>query len=227
MRHDDPALTTKQNIAERFRRKAHERGVDRVRIADIVDDMGINRNTFYYHFANKYEVAIYLFRRDLDAQLRTMLPDAELVSSSHLENDPGNGLAFYTHRESGARTLDQAQFITAVLNCVSSDRPLYKPLFSARATEFTDYVQALWRGAIEDDIDFMLSGRYMPPEVKGMLAHTSVASLMGLVEFHLANPSHAAALADERTNPFHNYLAESLYAAIQAHPINRPRNASR
>lgn len=227
MKRSDAAPNTKQAIAERFRAKAHEAGVDKVRIADIVDEMGINRNTFYYHFANKYEAAIYLFRYDLDAQLRSTLPDAELVFRSRLDNDPGAGLAFYSHRESGARTLDQTAFVTALLACVSHDQTLYKPLFTGRANEFISYVRALWRGAIEDDIDFMLCGRYMAPEVKGMLAYASASSLIGLIEFHLADPARAAVLADEQANPFHNYLAESLYAAIQSHPLNRPRSTER
>lgn len=221
-----PGEDTKQRIVELYRAKVRSNGPDKVRVAELVEELGINRNTFYYHFANKFEVALYLFRSDLDTKLRTMLPDAELVSRAG-DDDAGAGLAFYTHKENGARGLDQGPFVSALLECVTADRPLYQALFSPREPEFVSALRSLWQHAIENDIDFMLGGRYMPPAVRAMLAYTSACSLISMIEFCLASPSRAAVLVDEQANPFRNYLTESLYAAIQAHPINRPRDANR
>lgn len=67
----------------------------------------------------------------------------------------------------------------------------------------------------------MLGGRYMAEEVKEMLAYGSACSLLSLIEFYLNHSDSASVLGDTRTNPFHNYQMESLYHAIQSHPLNR------
>lgn len=217
---------TKRRIAELYRAKVRATGPEKVRVADLVEELGINRNTFYYHFANKYEVALYVFRSDLDAKLRAALPNAELIASTG-DNDSCDGLAFYSHKENGARGLDQGPFVSAVLECVAEDRALYQALFSLREPEFVVALRTLWQNAIEDDILFMLGGRYMPVEIREMLAYTSACSLISLIQFSLHDSSRSAVLADSAANPFHNYLAESLYAGIQAHPLTPPREKNR
>ena len=41
---------TSKAIEESFIRLLNERPLDKITIKDIVDDCGISRNTFYYHF---------------------------------------------------------------------------------------------------------------------------------------------------------------------------------
>ena len=44
-----PAFT-KKAIADSFLKLLREKPLDKITIKDIVEDCGINRNTFYYHF---------------------------------------------------------------------------------------------------------------------------------------------------------------------------------
>ena len=41
---------TKKAIVESFLKLLKEKPVEKITIKDIVEDCGINRNTFYYHF---------------------------------------------------------------------------------------------------------------------------------------------------------------------------------
>lgn len=48
--------TTKQAIAEAFCALLEKRGIDRITVKDIVAECGINRQTFYYHFHDIYDL---------------------------------------------------------------------------------------------------------------------------------------------------------------------------
>ena len=47
---------TSKAIEESFIRLLNERPLDKITIKDIVDDCGISRNTFYYHFQDIYDL---------------------------------------------------------------------------------------------------------------------------------------------------------------------------
>ena len=47
---------TKKAIMEAFLRLVGKKSLDKITVRDIVDECGINRNTFYYHFQDMYAV---------------------------------------------------------------------------------------------------------------------------------------------------------------------------
>jgi AcrR family transcriptional regulator len=47
---------TKKAILESFLRLAEKKPIDKITVRDIVDDCGVNRNTFYYYFQDIYAV---------------------------------------------------------------------------------------------------------------------------------------------------------------------------
>ena len=50
------ASFTKRAIIESFIRQLQTKPADKITVKDIVEDCGISRNTFYYHFKDIYEV---------------------------------------------------------------------------------------------------------------------------------------------------------------------------
>ena len=68
---------TKKAIVESFLRLACKKPLDKITVRDIVDDCGINRNTFYYYFQDIYAVLEDICRTELD-QIPT---DAPLAST--------------------------------------------------------------------------------------------------------------------------------------------------
>ena len=58
---------TRQLIADAFTDAVRKTSLSRVRIADLIEQLGINRNTYYYHFSSKHETALWVFRCDLRA----------------------------------------------------------------------------------------------------------------------------------------------------------------
>lgn len=211
---------TRQLIAEAFVDAVRETSLSRVRIADLIEELGINRNTYYYHFSSKHETALWVFRCALSRKLEEALPESQLIRTPFSKRIPQE-LALYSHVEIGARTLDSTLFTKSLLESVADDVDFYRKLFTVHEPEFVSAVEQLYYPLLESDVKFILDGRYMPPETLHMLVTLSVRYITSAVEFFLHNPSIQQGLLDDRVNPFGNALQESLCTLIQAHPINR------
>lgn len=61
-----PSELTKQTIRESLMKLLNERPLDRITIKDIVEDCGVNRNTFYYHFQDIYALVEDIFEREAE-----------------------------------------------------------------------------------------------------------------------------------------------------------------
>ena len=63
------SLTTKRALAKSLKKLLSKRGLDKITVKDIVEDCGVNRQTFYYHFADIYD----LMEWTLDNELKKFL----------------------------------------------------------------------------------------------------------------------------------------------------------
>ena len=57
---------TSKAIEESFIRLLNERPLDKITIKDIVDDCGISRNTFYYHFQDITALLEHILNADVE-----------------------------------------------------------------------------------------------------------------------------------------------------------------
>lgn len=72
------ASNARNAIIESFIRLLEERPVNRISVKDIVEDCGINRNTFYYHFADIPSLVEALLKSEAEALARSVLQLASL-----------------------------------------------------------------------------------------------------------------------------------------------------
>lgn len=64
------AAMTKRALAESFKKLLSKRGLDKITVKDIVEDCGVNRQTFYYHFQDIYDLMEWLFRDTAETLMR-------------------------------------------------------------------------------------------------------------------------------------------------------------
>lgn len=64
---------TKRALAEALKNLARARSFDRITIADICEACGVNRQTFYYHFSDKFALVTWIFERELIREFRENL----------------------------------------------------------------------------------------------------------------------------------------------------------
>ena len=66
------ASNTRKTIMDSFLRLLEARPVNKISVKDIVEDCGINRNTFYYHFADIPALAEAIVQMEADDFARTV-----------------------------------------------------------------------------------------------------------------------------------------------------------
>lgn len=211
---------TRKEIAEAFVRSVEENSLSAVRVADLIAPLGINRNTFYYHFTSKHDLALDVLKHDLDGELRANLPEKNLVYEKTADTATAKRrYALFTHIETGARTLDGSAFLLAFLTVIKQRPRFYRKLLDHAEHDFLMSLKNLYMRFYEDDVRFVLGGRYMPEEFCRMLARNCVDMLVSTVKFYSDTSSEL--MLSEKTNPFLNIINETLYLAIQNHPVAR------
>lgn len=211
---------TRREIAEAFVRNVEEHSLSAVRVADLIAPLGINRNTFYYHFTSKHDLALDVLKNDLDHELHANLPEKSLVFESGSDKLAAKTrYAIFTHIETGARTLDGSAFLLAFLNVVKKRSRFYRKLLDHAEHDFLMSLKNLYMRFYEDDVRFVLGGRYMPEEFQRMLARNCVDMLISTVKFY--SDTSCELMLSEKTNPFLNIINETLYYEIQNHPVSR------
>ena len=61
----DNSSETKIMMAEALKRMIYDRPFVKISVQDIVNECNINRNTFYYHFENNYDLLYYAYSREV------------------------------------------------------------------------------------------------------------------------------------------------------------------
>lgn len=193
-----------------------------MRVADLIEELGINRNTFYYHFSSKYDVALWALQEDLASELEATFQQSELMCLPDGKAKESR-IPYYVHVENGAHALDESGFLKALVRCTLRRKDFYRKLFNTQEYEFSRCFLSRYYPAVEQDVKFVLGGRYMPPETIQYLANLGARTMLITVEFNL-NVSKDDRMLDEKINPFWNFFHEALSAAVTNHPINRYRS---
>lgn len=213
---------TKQAIASKFRELVSESSLDKIRIGDLISTLSINRNTFYYHFNSKYDIAFYCFRHDISNYLRSSLPDVVLVCRPlESKNEDPIELPYYTHIETGARMLDSSKFPIILMNCIHDNEEFYSKLFTREEPEFLNWIYKLYYPAIKNDLEFVLAGRFMFDEAKQLLCDTLTNTLISSSIFCLNHPKTHEIITNEKKFPYWNNYWTGLHEAIKNHPVNK------
>ena len=58
------SATTKRALAESLKKLLSSKTLDKITVSDIVEGCGVNRQTFYYHFHDVYDLIEWIFEED-------------------------------------------------------------------------------------------------------------------------------------------------------------------
>ena len=58
------AVLTKKALAAALKERLKTNTLDNIRVKDIAEDVGVNRQTFYYHFTDIYALVEWMFEEE-------------------------------------------------------------------------------------------------------------------------------------------------------------------
>ena len=77
------STTTKRALANSLKKLLSKKTLDKITVKEITDDCGVNRQTFYYHFQDIYDLMEWIFEDELKT-LEEVKDDVDWKESVHL-----------------------------------------------------------------------------------------------------------------------------------------------
>ncbi|MCY1713135.1 dihydroxyacetone kinase transcriptional activator DhaS [Caproiciproducens galactitolivorans] len=146
------SLITKNAIAASIKELMRKKPLQKISVADIMENSKINRQTFYYHFKDKYDLVDWIYYN-------------EVVS------------AVTQHRT--FKELDEVVF--DVLNAMKKEQYFYTNAFSVTGQNaFQDYFFSVTKVLLEEIIDVLSQGQ-IENEDKDFIADFYAFGLVGIV----------------------------------------------
>lgn len=193
--------------------------IEKISVSDIVAASGKNRKTFYYHFDDKDALIWWIFRRDLAEILTEKMEPEELV---YEKEGPGAfpSLPYYIHKKVGVRSLDGSPLLEALAQCFQARRTYYaKALRPNGADSLQSYMRRIYEPALEEDIRFILSNRYLAKSNVRFLAEFYTGAVVSYMVEKTCDPNCSDILDD--VSPFQNIVHSSLENAIKEQQLKR------
>ncbi|MEE8721730.1 MAG: TetR/AcrR family transcriptional regulator [Eggerthellaceae bacterium] len=150
---------TEQAITEALITLLNDRPLDKITVSDIASECGINRNTFYYHYHDVYELVEDLFKTETERVIGNLSDDDSIVEAFT------RAISF---------VLENKQAITHVYQSVSSDN----------VNQFLiDAASACLRPYVEEQASDLASesGATVPTEAIDRVTYLYACMLQGIV----------------------------------------------
>ena len=208
---------TRQAILSTMKHLTVQNDRGKVTVQMLAEHCNISRKTFYYHFADIFELSKWIFRSELGSLLTKNFPDRDLV---FLPADCREGypeLPYYARSTVGIRQLDGSLFFELFYGYFEENRSFYKALLSSSSSNFSRYACKLYRRALQDDICFILGGRRFPADAVNQLAgFFANGVVLGFVDAVVnTNRNLKTLIPEEFPNLVHDALSSTINCFIR------------
>ncbi len=160
------SITTKNAIAAGFRTLMEKKSFEKITISDITDECGLNRQTFYYHFKDKYDLLNWIFYNEIITPLaKEYTIDKWSEALLHILYILKNNSKFYTNALNTSYSNEFRQYLfnatsnlfSGIIDSVMNEEPISddEKRFIA---EFMSY------GVSGSIINWILTGMKASPE---------------------------------------------------------------
>ena len=186
--------TTKQTIQASFRTLLMAKSLDKITVRDIVEDCGLTRNTFYYHYEDIYD----LFDDYLDEQLRD--------ATQNLPPDSPWDAVLFKLLESVCQTPQMGRHI----------------FFSRKREAMRQYLNKVLTAVLDRYIDEEMRGLVLTVDDRRMICDACCHALYGMIEQWLTGPDAPLLQARLRrlSRSFQGAIRLSL-EYCESHPMSK------
>lgn len=176
---------TRKAILDSFERQIAARPLDRIKVKDIVEDCGITRNTFYYHFDDICALATAVLRE----RLETM--GAQISSPNDWED-----------------------FLLLLAQQASANLRTVRHLFrSSKSQPLNRFMDELLRLTMDRFFDYLAAGRAVTAEAKRRITDFYRFALAGMAQRWLNSTSRDE--AEQLVRDVLPLLRSGMMAAIE------------
>lgn len=149
--------TSKLGLAESFVDLVEKMPLDKITISMITETAHKHRKTFYYHFLDKTELIVWIFRYDLAKGLRREFPGGVLIWEEPNKNNLFIDFPYYVRNINQDKHIINARFFEVFAQSLEVRKTYYRKVFAqlGRGT-LEDYIYNLYWPAIRDDIHYLI-----------------------------------------------------------------------
>ncbi|MDE6949868.1 MAG: TetR/AcrR family transcriptional regulator C-terminal domain-containing protein [Lachnospiraceae bacterium] len=146
------ANITKKELAESLKRLASGRLFEHVTVGDIVKECGVNRQTFYYHFSDKYELLDWIYYHE------TFLPLTADISFGNWDEK-----------------------LYELLRIMRENKAFYMNTIKCSDNFFEEYLLKMLTTLFETAVEDLDARRQLTPEKKQLASKIFAHGLTGVV----------------------------------------------
>lgn len=188
-------------VAEAFAELAATHPADKVTVGMVAERIGKHRKTFYYHFSDKQQLVVWLFRYDLACGIRELFDGDQLVYEPATAENAYPDLPFYVRNLQEDGRMYNAPFFDAMSRSLERRRPYYRNVLLSRGPgSLEEYLYRLYQPEIVRDIHLLIERKL---EGEGLLDRTGELG-------HLSEGSGIGFTADFFTGAFIQRIVKRL-----------------
>ncbi len=147
------SMITKRAIAQSIKELMKREDLRKISVAEIVQNCGINRQTFYYHFKDKYDLVNWIYYNEVVSAISSQ-------KSFHDWND----------------------VMLEILNIMKREKCFYRNALNVTGQNaFQDYFFSLTKSLLIEIINAMDGGKGLKEEDKNFIAEFYTFGLVGVV----------------------------------------------
>ncbi|MFT4143736.1 MAG: TetR/AcrR family transcriptional regulator C-terminal domain-containing protein [Mobilitalea sp.] len=162
MKHETTTLMTKKALAASLKRIMEQKPLGKISVREIIEDCGVNRKTFYYHFQDIYDLLKWIFEEEAIG----------IVKKYDLVNDYPNVIRF---------VLDYVEENKLICNCA----------FDALGRdELKRFFQKDFYSVVSSIVEQLSEGLAVPEDYKSFLTNFYTEAIASLLIDWLRNKEH-------------------------------------
>ncbi len=208
------ANLTKNYIAQVFQDLLKTDSYENVTIQRIAKEADISRKTFYYHFTNKTDLIIYIFRSGLAKELQDTFEESELICDTKLEDDRYRTYPFFTNGSISKH--DKGAFFFAFSHYVQQNDAYYRKLYQGGDWRYLEtYVIDIYKPQLTKTIlEFFDEFNVEPPaeDIEYLAAYYAYSTVLWVLHRHVTKQHH---FSDATKHRLENLFYDNIHNSVE------------
>jgi AcrR family transcriptional regulator len=151
---------TNRHIADVFLLLTRRRPYQEITVTDIIEAAGCSRRTYYYHFKDKQDLVIWIFRSEFSEELKGVFPPISWVCDTELPDEKYRNCVFYVDMRTKNQNLDLGSLWSIMFNYLSKKEWYYAQVFrSHEPNNLRDYLFRIYMQQFKKDITYYLGNQ--------------------------------------------------------------------